>query len=256
MVRGSTITRITVTRFGYEIADRGPEERRGLDTVYRPGARVSSGGRLSPTGDSILTIETDAGIRGETPGSIDGVAARYLLGRNALEREVIWHDLKRFYRGAGNAPPGAMDVALWDIAGKVCALPIVALLGGWRKTLPCYASSTHGDESGGLTRPEDYADFALQCKQEFGYPAFKIHGWVNGPVRRDIAAVLAIRKAVGDEMDLMLDPAGALDTFDDVLRLGRACDEGRYLWYEDPFRGGGLSQFAHRKLESSSRPRC
>ena len=249
MTRPLTITRITVTRYAFRIPDRGPEERLGLDTVYRPGVTVSSGGRLSPGGDAILTVETDAGIRGEVPGSIDAAAASYLLGRDALQRQRIWHDLKRFYRGAGNAPPGAADVALWDIAGKLCGLPIATLLGGFRKTLPCYASSTHGDENGGLTRPEDYAAFALQCKEAFGYPAFKIHGWVNGPAARDAAAVLAIRKAVGDEMDLMLDPAGAMGTFDDVLRVGRACDEARYMWLEDPFRGGGLSQFAHRKLK-------
>ena len=123
--------------------------------------------------------------------------------------------------------------------GQAVRLPIATLLGGYRKTLPCYASSTHGDENGGLTRPEDFAEFALQCKEEFGYPAFKIHGWVNGPVERDAAAVLAIRKAVGDEMDLMLDPAGAMGTFDDVLRVGRACDEGRFMWLEDPSEAVG-----------------
>jgi L-alanine-DL-glutamate epimerase-like enolase superfamily enzyme len=71
---------------------------------------------------------------------------------------------------------------------------------------------------------------------------------VTGPVARDAAAVVATRKAVGDGMDLMLDPAGAYRTFDAVLLAGRACDEARYLWLEDPFRGGGLSLFAHRKL--------
>ena len=33
-----------------------------------------------------------------------------------------------------------------------------------------------------------------------------------------------------------------------MLRVGRACDEARYFWYEDPFRGGGFSQYAHVKL--------
>ena len=182
------------------------------------------------------------------PGGIDARAAQYLLGRNPLERDMIWHDLKRSQRGRANGPPGAVDVALWDIAGKLYGAPIHELLGGLRMTLPCYASTYHGDENGGLTRPEDFADFALQCKEEFGYPAFKIHGWIGGPIEREAAAVLAIRKAVGDEMALMLDPAGAFNTFDDVLRVGRACDEARYFWYEDAFRGGGLSQFAHAKL--------
>ena len=63
-----------------------------------------------------------------------------------------------------------------------------------------------------------------------------------------VATVLAMRRAVGDTMDLMLDPAGAYATFDDVLRVGRACDEARFFWLEDAFRGGGLSMFAHRKL--------
>jgi L-alanine-DL-glutamate epimerase-like enolase superfamily enzyme len=49
-------------------------------------------------------------------------------------------------------------------------------------------------------------------------------------------------------MDLLLDPAGCFPTFEDVLKVGRACDEARYMWYEDPFRGGGFSSFAHAKL--------
>lgn len=203
---------------------------------------------MSPGGDAILTIETDAGVKGQVTGSIDAAAAHYLLGRDALARDTIWHDLKRFYRGTLNAPPGAIDVALWDIAGKIHNAPIWQLLGGWRTKIPAYASSVHGDDVGGLTRPEDFAEFALRCKEEYGYPAFKIHGWVNGPVSRDAAAVLAIRKAVGDEMDLMLDPAGAYRNFDDVLKVGYACDEANYLWLEDHFPGGGLSMFAHQKL--------
>jgi L-alanine-DL-glutamate epimerase-like enolase superfamily enzyme len=46
----------------------------------------------------------------------------------------------------------------------------------------------------------------------------------------------------------MLDPAGAYHTFADVLKVGRACDDARYFWYEDAFRGGGFSLFAHVKL--------
>ncbi|MGH2350924.1 MAG: enolase C-terminal domain-like protein [Chloroflexota bacterium] len=241
MPRPIKITRITVTQYDWEIQDLGREERLGFDAVYQPGSRF-------PAGGSILTIETDAGVKGEAPGGIDARAAAYLLGRNPLERDVIWHDLKRSQRGRGNAPPGAVDVALWDFAGKLYDAPIHELLGGWRVKLPCYASTYHGDENGGLTRPEDYAAYALYCKEELGYPAFKIHGWIGGPIDREVAAVLAIREAVGDGMALMLDPAGAFNTFDDVLRVGRACDAAHYFWYEDAFRGGGFSQYAHSKL--------
>jgi L-alanine-DL-glutamate epimerase-like enolase superfamily enzyme len=165
-----------------------------------------------------------------------------------MQREIIWHDLKRARRSADGTPPGAVDIALWDIAGKLYETPIYELLGGWRKTLPAYASTYHGDENGGLTTAADYGEFALRCKEEFGYPAFKIHGWIGGPIDREVAAVLAIREAVGDKMALMLDPAGAFMTFDDVLTVGKACDEANYMWYEDAFRGGGFSRFAHVKL--------
>ena len=49
-------------------------------------------------------------------------------------------------------------------------------------------------------------------------------------------------------MDLMLDPFCAIQTFGDALKLGYACDEYGFFWYEDPFRDGGVSAHAHRKL--------
>ena len=49
-------------------------------------------------------------------------------------------------------------------------------------------------------------------------------------------------------MDLMLDPFCAIDTFGDALKLGWACDEENFFWYEDPFKDGGVSAHAHRKL--------
>ena len=49
-------------------------------------------------------------------------------------------------------------------------------------------------------------------------------------------------------MDLMLDPACEYNTFGDALKVGRACDEARYRWLEDPYKDGGLSAVGHRKL--------
>jgi L-alanine-DL-glutamate epimerase-like enolase superfamily enzyme len=149
---------------------------------------------------------------------------------------------------------GPLDIALWDLAGKVYQSPIYRLLGGWKRTLPAYASTLHGDRvrDGGLSSPEAFADFAVQCR-EMGYPAFKIHGWGKDPsergyIEREMACVLETRKRAGPTMDLMLDPACEYDTWAETLKVGRACDEARFFWYEDPFKDGGISAFAHKKL--------
>lgn len=246
------ITRITVYQYGWELHDVGTDYN-GFNTVYAPGARRQTRGY-------VMAIETDAGITGEYTGGDAstyaqvGMAANYLLGKNALERERLYNDIKRAMRKLDRMGMGPVDIALWDIAGKAYNAPIYELLGGWKRTLPCYASTTHGDlvRDGGLSSPEAFADFAVQCKA-MGYPAFKIHGWGNDPsesgyIEREVTTILETRRRVGPQMDLMLDPACEYDTWGDTLKAGRACDEANYFWLEDPFKDGGVSAFAHRKL--------
>ncbi|MFB6134718.1 MAG: enolase C-terminal domain-like protein, partial [Halanaeroarchaeum sp.] len=144
-----------------------------------------------------------------------------------------------------------IDIALWDFAGKYYDAPIHELLGSYRDRIPAYASTYHGDENGGLETPEDFADFAEWARDQ-GFQGFKIHGWggsdASRDVEREVETVHAVGERVGDDMDLMLDPACEYETFADALKVGRACDEQDFLWYEDPFRDGGISQHAHTKL--------
>ncbi len=249
MTRNPRITRLTVHQYRWPQEDMGYDYN-GFNHVYQPGGRIESTGY-------VFTIATDAGVTGEYAGGMGisyaqvAMCAQYLLGKNPLEREKIWNDLKRALRKHDRFGLGPIDIALWDLAGKLYDAPVSELLGGYRRTLPAYASTTHGDENGGLDSPEAFAEFAVRCK-ELGYPAFKIHGWGGGErpaaIRREVATVLATRAAVGLEMDLMLDPACEYETFADALTVGRACDEARFFWYEDPYKDGGLSAFAHKKL--------
>ena len=208
-----------------------------------------------------IVIRTADGGRGEyvahwvasasSLGQVLMLAPR-LVGKDARERIAIYEDLKRDVRQYDHMGHGPLDIALWDWAGRHYQASICELLGGYRKRLPAYASTYHGDREGGLCSKEAFAAFAEQCLA-LGYRAFKVHGWNDGNAREEAANVLHVARAVGDRMTLMLDPACELRTFADALYVGRACDEAGYFWYEDPFRDGGTSAFAHRKLRGMIR---
>jgi len=165
--------------------------------------------------------------------------ASSLIGRNALDREAIYNDAKQALRQHARMGMSQVDIALWDLAGKFYEAPIYELLGAYRTSFPCYASTYVGDnQPGGLDSPEAYADFAQQCLG-MGYPAFKIHSWQDAPIEQHVATIHAVGKRVGGKMDLMLDPYCALKTFGDALKVGWACDEERFFWWEDPLQRWG-----------------
>jgi len=236
------ITRLEFVVYEYQIQDMG-HDYNGFNLVYEKGSTLT-------TRPGILRIHTDAGLVGEYPGGSPAAMASvapYLIGRNPFERERIYNDLKRGLRHTDRTAIGMVDTALWDLAGRAHGVPVYQLLGGWKKALPAYASTYHGDENDGLGTPEQFADFAEQCGS-LGYRAFKIHGWGNAPIEREVANVHEMGQRVGDRLDLMIDPACEYETWADALRIGRACDEEGFFWLEDAYQDGGVSIFAHRKL--------
>lgn len=244
-----TITRIESTEFRYALEDIGKDQN-GFNLVYEPGATTER--KLFA-----LRIETDVGITGEYVGGNSPAAAQintfadYLVGKNPLKRERHWSEIKRALRKYDRMGIGPIDIALWDFAGKYHEAPIHEMLGTYRERIPAYASTYHGDENGGLDSPDAFADFAEECL-EMGFGGFKMHGWSGSDssrnIEREVETVLSLGERVGDEMDLMCDPACEYETFGDAVKVGRACDEAGFFWYEDPYRDGGVSQHAHRKL--------
>ncbi len=240
------VDRIEFVEFSWPVQDMAIDGNRNAH--YCRGSRIERKGY-------VLTIQADDGSVGQyAQPHGDGMTyagavnlAPLLLGRDPDERERHFDDVKRMTRKIGGWGWSPIDIALWDMAGKSAGKSVTKLLGGWRTRLPTYASSFHGDHNGGLDSKEAFGEFAVACR-EMGFRAFKIHGWSDGDRQMEADNVLHVRKAVGDRMDLMLDPACELKTFADALYVGRACDEAKFFWYEDPFRDGGYSRFAHRKL--------
>jgi len=244
----SLITRVEVHEFEFDAHNLS---RQGMaqSVTFKRGSTV----RLSKFA---IVIQTADGGRGEyvaqwvatrsSLGQLLMLCPR-IIGKDARERIAIYEDLKRDIRQFDHMGHGCLDIALWDWAGRHYGASVTELLGGYRKRLPAYASTYHADRNGGLDCKEAFVDFAEHC-YALGYRAFKVHGWNDGNAREEAANVLHLAKHMGDRLTLMLDPACELRTFADALYVGRACDEGNYFWYEDPYRDGGVSAFAHKRL--------
>ena len=157
------IQKISLTRYRFPVKNIGKDLSFAMGHFYQPGAigtRVALG----------IRIYTDVGVTGEymssAPGTVEQIQAfgPYLIGRSALERERFYNQAKSLLRKQDRMGIGPVDIALWDLAGKLYGAPIYQMLGGYREKLPCYASTYHADrEKDGLSSPEAYADFAEQC---------------------------------------------------------------------------------------------
>jgi len=239
------ITEVEIDEFAYRLPDV-----RGL--------RYDPGSLTEPTG-FVLTIRTADGTEGYHRGNmlagrvLPSVkrAARGLVGRDPLEREGIWNNLWRMDRHTDHLGVGAVDMALWDLAGRHYGESVGALLGGYRDEIPAYASTLSADDApDGLSSVEAYVSFAEDCRDR-SYPGFKAHPF--GDPDRDAKLVRALGEAVGDDLDLMLDPSDAYDTFAETLAVGRACDDADFFWYEDPMPASGDSVSLARRLSDQIR---
>jgi L-alanine-DL-glutamate epimerase-like enolase superfamily enzyme len=219
--------------------------------VPRTTYRETFGGGQTDVG--VVTIQTDEGVVGHSfLGSASAGADQFagqvlqrlkplVLGRNPLDIGAIWMDLWRTNRNVDTRSICAVDVALWDIAGKVANLPVHRLLGTYRETAPAYASSAV------MPRVEDYVEEVLRFR-ESGWTAYKIHP--HGKPKQDLEICAAVKGAVGDSMVLMLDSMWSY-AYEDALRVGLVVQDMGYYWYEDPLAEDDL--YGYTKLRPQLR---
>jgi L-alanine-DL-glutamate epimerase-like enolase superfamily enzyme len=213
-------------------------------TTYGQMSRAAGTSQLG-----LLAIETDGGLRGHAflgsamrGAHLDGQSLiqflkPLLVGQNALDRERLYQEAWKRNRNTTIRAIGAVDIALWDLAGKAMNQPIHRLLGSYRNKIPAYASSAV------LPSKEAYADEALRFKSE-GWTAYKIHP--PTVPERDIEICRAVRRAVGDGFRLMLDSTWSYQ-YPEALRVGRAIEELDYHWYEDPLADDDLYNYVKLK---------
>jgi len=214
--------------------------------------RADIGGK---TTQGVLRIRTDDGHEGNafigdqpTDSSerikiiIERIAPQ-IIGMPYDNREWLWSQIKHM---ANQTFPvhsswAAVDVALWDLAGKILGQPIYKLLGGSNIEVSLYATfpPRHKDSDGFIREAEE-----LLAE---GYSAYKIHpGELS--VRQTVIAIEGIRKKVGNEMTLMLDRNHGY-SLEEAQEVGKALDANNFYWYEDPVSVSDVT--AIKKLSDS-----
>ena len=180
--------------------------------------------KVETVGYTVVRITTDQGLEGFgiTYHEVGGEATKCLIlknmapkliGRSPLETEVIWQEFFHYLRGVGRkglmfCALSAVDIALWDLKGKIVNLPLYKLLGGNKTKVPVYCS-------GGWT---SYSDEELVDEMESmvgqGYSMIKFEVGVEGgrKPRRDIERVRKVREAVGPTVALLLDANNCWDS--------------------------------------------
>ena len=224
----------------------GESPKGGWSAEIRPGDSIHA----------LIAVHTDAGITGYGSVFTDGrlvqaglkVLEPLYAGENALEPERVTEKLHQntFWMGRGGTLThtiSGIDIALWDILGKVTGMPVGRLLGGcYRKRIQPYCSLL-------MEQPMAMAEVVAQYRAQ-RFRAFKI-GW--GPFGRamdtklDAAIVRAAREAAGPDAKLFVD-AGASDAhwphgLKWAMRTSEMLADHDVGWFEEPLKPDAIDDF-------------
>ncbi|TWT11647.1 mandelate racemase/muconate lactonizing enzyme family protein [Reyranella sp. CPCC 100927] len=156
---------------------------------------------------------------------IETVLAPVVLQQDAASIDERVKQMARATRICGRSgiaafAVAAIEIALWDLLGKARGVPVHELLGGARHAaLPAYASLPRFDT------PQAAASESVRLATQ-GFTAVKLH-------QTDVASVIAVRQALGENVDLMLDTNCAW-TEDEAVTMARALEPARLAWLEEP----------------------
>jgi L-alanine-DL-glutamate epimerase-like enolase superfamily enzyme len=212
----------------------------------------------------LVELETDEGLVGlgeaahfggplrSTKTVIEGELREHLLGEDPQEIERLWEQMhQRAYKHARGglliAAMSGIDIALWDLRGKLAGMPLWRLLGGYRRQVPAYATGGFYAEGKGIRELCEEMEGYLR----HGFRAVKMKvgrnsGIEGSPLRammhrgvcevslaEDLERVKAVRQTVGPEPRLMVDANGAWDV-PTAMKMGRAMESLDVYWYEEP----------------------
>ncbi len=222
-----------------------------------------SGFRVLQRNAAIIEITTDEGVTGvgeadielgpvgAVPAAIDQGFKGLLIGENPLNIEKLWHkmyasSLPWGRKGFAIVVISGIEIALWDIVGKIRNSPVYALLGGaYHDKMRVYAGA-------GMLRPIDEMIKEASRYVDEGYTALKVR--IGYGLEKDVEIIKAIREAIGYDVDLMADAGQGYvnEPWDAVtaLKLAKRLEPYHLFWLEEPCHPDDIDGYALLKRNS------
>lgn len=175
----------------------------------------------------------------------------FLIGMNVLETETIWIKMYRrtldyARRGILVAAISAIDVALWDLKGKILEQPVHLLLGGKKRDyISAYATGLY------YTKGEGLCDKLCEEAKQYvalGYSAIKMK--VGLSIEEDIENVRSVREAIGPDVKLMIDSNHAYNLREAVI-LANSVEKYDISWFEEPISPEYYDQYAELRTKTT-----
>ena len=195
------------------------------------------------SGLNVIHIDTDEGLSGLGIGaSIQdapdvGVAMvehlkQVLIGRDPLDNERHWYEMWRpklvGRRGISTRVISGIDIALWDLKGKIAGLPVYKLLGGFTNKIDTYIAGGYYEEGKGL---KELAE-EMEVNMDLGARAVKMKiGAV--PINEDVERVRVVRETVGPDVKVMVDANNAYRHYQ-AIEFARKAEKYDLFWFEEP----------------------
>ena len=227
------------------------------DTYYVPvRAQADSINTSSLTGAyNFCQVFTDEGVTGMGFGRASGFNKMfieeslkpYVVGEDPMNNERIWS--KMYWALLGNGRRGQainaisqVDIAVWDLKGKITGQPVQKLLGGYRDAVPAYGSGINLN----LSNDELVREMSDFIKAGFKAVKMKIG---QKDTNADLERVRLVRKAIGPEADLCLDVNNSW-SFNTAIEMAKRLEEYDIYWLEEPILADEFANLARLARET------
>ena len=221
------------------------------DPIYIPIRQMTDATSVAPTVKTytFLQVFTDEGITGIGPtrgGALDKVLIEdllkpYVIDEDPLNTERIWEKmywatLQYGRRGAAISAISTIDIAIWDLKGKILNQPVHKLLGGHRDTVPSYGSGINLN----YTREELVKEMTDYVESGFKMVKMKVGG---RDTNDDLERVKLVRETIGPNVDLAVDVCNGW-SLKTAIRMAKKLERYDIYWLEEPILADEIGSLA------------